>query len=324
MPETTKWDHKPLSDLIKKGRIDKYELAKAIDIKQTTLEAYLHNGNAPKLVDMIAIADALNVPMDYLCGRCTEEEARRILADYPKNFSEMYKNKREAYLAAGLHWPYNLVNDIVKGRNSTKTINCILTSGHIDAIDYMVRHLPDKLEEIIRLYYHDYKTVDEIVEITGEEKHLINMRLIEAISELRKPYNLDVIRIGVDVAERAKKAVRTAVELKKRIKAIEDMIADAENVGLITLKQEILSVKHMPSDIIQTVNPLSTNLKDLPLSKRAYNALRILGCKTLEDALNATRKRKLNGARNIGSKTREEILEMIQDTTGEDLNEVYE
>lgn len=61
---------KRLQHLRERRRISRRVLAELCGLSKNTISRYERGERVPSLTDAAAIADALDVTIDYLCGRC--------------------------------------------------------------------------------------------------------------------------------------------------------------------------------------------------------------------------------------------------------------
>ena len=73
--------------LLKEKGLTSYKVSKATGISQTTLSAWKHSGNPPKIERLRKIAEFLGVSIDYLTGNTYDNEPAIIYRPKSKDIS---------------------------------------------------------------------------------------------------------------------------------------------------------------------------------------------------------------------------------------------
>ena len=84
------WNPDNLNALIRKAGMTKDAVAAATGLSVASINGYTRGGkSAPGLEALIKMADFFAVPLDFIVGRCTEEEYRGIVDRYDEHFMEL-------------------------------------------------------------------------------------------------------------------------------------------------------------------------------------------------------------------------------------------
>lgn len=313
-----KWNSERLTALIDRAGISQYQLEKATGICHATIHAYCIGKMNPGISSLITLADYFAVPLDYLCGRCTEEQADGVLENYAEHFMALRRAPYEAYLVSGrrpLHtdryseyespWPYNLVDAIIGA-----PIDWVLTDDHLAALDHAMTILSDRERAAVLLYYQRGMNLADVGREFNVTRERIRQIIKKGVKKMRHTSNIDALRIGLIAAQGTEAAEARLRELESQVAHMEAKLADR--------KAAVEELNTILADAPYGFSGLSTPVIDLGLSVRSTNCLWRAGYDTLGEVLEAAQHGRLKGVRNLGRKSLEEVLTMLQAKTGKD------
>lgn len=311
-----KWNSERLTALIERAGLSQPQVALATDISLATIHAYCMGRVNPGLSSLMALADFFAVPLDYLCGRCTEEQAQAILANYNETFMALRRAPYEAYLVSGRKplnagryteyespWPYNLVDAIVG-----KPIDWVLTRDHLDALDYAMSTLSERERKAILLYYQHAMSLEDLSHEFNVTRERIRQVIIKGIKRMRHPSHISALRIGLVVARDTEAARERLRELETQIDGLEKKLAEH--------KAAVNELSAICATAPSATTGSDTSVFDLGLSVRSTNCLWRAGIDTLGQVIDAAEAGQLKGVRNLGMKSLEEILTVLYTITG--------
>ena len=311
-----KWNSERLTALIERAGISQPQVALATDISLATIHAYCMGRMNPGLSSLIALADFFAVPLDYLCGRCTEEQARAILENYRETFMALRRAPYESYLVSGRKplkagryadyespWPYNLV-DAIMG----KPIDWVLTEDHLDALDHAMRILSERERMAVLLYYKNGMNLEDVSREFNVTRERIRQIILKAIKRMRHPSYISALRIGLVIAQDTEAARARLLELETQIDNLEQKLAEH--------KAAVNELSAICAKAPSALTAPDTSVFDLGLSVRSTNCLWRAGYDTLGKVTDAAEAGKLKGVRNLGMKSLEEILAVLYTITG--------
>lgn len=292
-----------------------HELSLTIGMSQATLISYSRNSK-PDFCNLLTLADYFAVPLDYLAGRCTLEQANEILENYPSAFMALRRAPYEAYLSgrkpvnvdigeAEEPWPYNLMGKVFCEKWG-EVISEDQISGINSALDELTEREKDSVLRILRDGMTLKKTGAEHGVTVERERQILG----KALRKLRAPHRAALMRYGKEGCEERNRLTQSRKELEREYAEISE------------LKSKILSEKEEIGDLISrkgiipdTEKNPEMNLEQMDLSVRSYNCLYRHGCKTLQDVVDLAENRELMNVRNLGRKSAEEILSRIYEIT---------
>ena len=189
-----------------------------------------------------------------------------------------------------LEYPYNLIEDL-------ELEPCECFEHFNERLEFLLTKLviTDREEKIIRLYYIDGKTFEEIGREFGITRERIRQIQEKAIKKLKlfKKYFYDGKWCLME--ELAKEEHQKYLETQKSYWKYE------------SAKQYILQYE---SGVFLPIR--EQKIENLDLSMRSYNCLKRIGIRTIGDLLNFTYN-DLIKIRNLGRKSMKEILDKIHD-----------
>lgn len=311
-----KWNSERLNALIERAGLSQPQVALATDISLATIHAYCMGKVNPGLASLMTLADFFAVPLDYLCGRCTEEQARAILDNYNETFMALRRAPYEAYLVSGRKpisagrygeyeapWPYNLVDAIVG-----KPIDWVLTQDHLDALDFAMSTLSERESKAILLYYQCAMSLDDVSREFNVTRERIRQIILKGIKRMRHPSYISALRIGLVVAQDTEAARARLRELETQIDGLEQKLAEH--------KAAVNELSTICAKVPSALTAPDTSVFDLGLSVRSTNCLWRAGIDTLGQVIAAAEKGSLKDVRNLGMKSLEEILTVLYTITG--------
>lgn len=176
--------------MLEKSGMTKTGLARALGMSHSHLTNILNGRTAPNLGDLVAIADHFAVPLDFLTGRCSREEADRILKDYGKVYMDLRRAPFEAYLGGrkGLAveegveepWPYNLYHNVFR-----EPCARVITREQEAGIFTAVGMLPYREQKVILGYHQDGKDLKALGKEFGITPERVRLFLNKGIKTLR-------------------------------------------------------------------------------------------------------------------------------------------
>lgn len=307
-----------IAELIQKSGLSKEQVAGALGCSVSAINKYCSGELTPCLKTLLEAADFFAVPLDYLCGRCTEQQANEILKNYSGNFRKLQHAAYEKYLITDTQpdiilasrwkapWPYNLVDEVLG-----EPADFLLSDDHIAAINVSLESLPDRERSVILRYYQDGKTLQEI----GDEQSVSRTRIQQirdkGVLMLRHPHTVKMFRYGLAVTH----TMETLEEKQSEVKQAEERL-EFLMYNLSELDKEIRKRKAEVERLKALTPSLDNEIASFGLSVRSYNCLMRAKCKTLRDVVNLAQQGKLPTIRCMGKKSVKEVVEMIRVQTG--------
>lgn len=189
-----------------------------------------------------------------------------------------------------LEYPYNLIEDL-------ELEPCECFEHFNERLEFLLTKLviTDREEKIIRLYYIDGKTFEEIGKEYGTTRERIRQIHAKAIKKLKLFKKYFYGGKWCLMEELAKEEYQKYLETQKSYWKYE------------SAKQYILQYE---SGIFLPIR--EQKIENLDLSMRSYNCLKRAGIRTIGDLLNLTYN-DLFKIRNLGRKSMKEVLDKIHD-----------
>ena len=196
---STKWNSSILKELIKAANIPNIVLASRIGISSTSLTKYCSGETEPSIGNMLRIAEYFDVSLDFLAGRCSEQDTQNILSEYPKHFNTLKRTAYEKYLFENgkthdeaknkyiTPWPYNLLDQLNIGVPSPIMISWDITEKDLKLIDEALSTLTVKERSAILYYYHDGQTLQKIASRLEVSKSRVGQLIQHGIAKLKNP-----------------------------------------------------------------------------------------------------------------------------------------
>lgn len=308
-----------LKGLIKRTGSTNAELERAMDISQPTFQNVMQGRTAPSVDFVMKMADFFGVSVDYLLGRC-ETEGRQGDYDFEEIRLESYERylrhrKTEwgvrAALADGYQapWPYNLAEEILG-----EEFPCIMTKDQMEGLREASKHLTEREQEYIWLYYRCGYTLEDIGKKYDVTKQWVRLNIARGVRKMQQPRLRDMVRYGYSGSlmrgenKRLEDENRWLEERNKTLRErIEENLRDAEKKS-----QEL---EEQVGAVVVEVPNLDISIDELDLSVRSYNCLHRAGCYTVEDIVKYCKnpdKNGLLGIRNMGKRSAEEVAKRLQ------------
>ena len=287
-----------LRHLVDSTGMSLYEISRASGISQSALQSYHSRRCKPDLDNLVKLADYFAVPLDYLAGRCTLEQAKEISENYSSTFMVLRRAPYEAYLIGRkptnvrigegeAPWPYNLMG-LVCGVAWDE----IIVDDQIAGINTVLDELTEREKESVLLNLRDGMTLAQSGAVHGVTVERERQILAKALRKLRAPHRKALMVYGKEGCEKRS----SLAKLKSRI--------EAENANII----DILRFSDMAPDEKKF---RELPIEEMDLSVRSYNCLHRSGYKTLGGVIDLVESGKLINVRNLGRRSAEEILDKI-------------
>ncbi len=189
-----------------------------------------------------------------------------------------------------LEYPYNLIEDL-------ELEPCECFEHFNERLEFLLTKLviTDREEKIIRLYYIDGKTFEEIGKYFGITRERIRQIHAKAITKLKLFKKYFYVGKWCLMEELAKEEYQKYLETQKSFRTYE------------SAKQYILQYE---SGVFLPIR--EQKIENLDLSMRTYNCLKRAGIRTIGDLLNFSYY-DLIKIRNLGRKSMKEVLDKIHD-----------
>ena len=217
-----------IQDLMKQSKLTQSELAKRIDIAESTLSRFI-SGRTDKLGNesIMRIAEIFNVSTDFLLG----------ITDEPD---------RKNYDVSELGLSVEAARNLYTGRVNAGVVNRLLTDPHFAEATYLIsRYLNDTLAVGFAAQNQLYDSVTSLM--NG------NKQAIRDIFALKTPlYQADLSAIQRQFMAAVKEIKKNADTEIEQTKKIQKDIFD-KMVSELTKGQDIQKCKITPEDIADTV-----------------------------------------------------------------------
>ncbi len=327
-------------------------VSEGIGISTDSFNAIMQGKYEPNLHTLIKIADFFAVPLDFLAGRCTKEQAVRVLNDYPKHFMEVRRASYEQYMAVRekldlpdvkgdieAPYPYNLYEAIL-----ANNVDWVISEQQLKGLDWAMDSLTDKEKNIIYSYYRDGMTLTKIGESYGVTRERIRQMISKGVKKLKHPSRLEAI-LGASFnryrsKENIEREVRKLSEMSENYQKNADALAKAESLVAIReqkindivailkssdlddiadIVEKIEKVRDKDIEDALTKRKLNKNIEVLELSVRSQNGLLRAGIITVADIVNMLEydSERFENIKNLGVKCREEIVDKLNSYMGE-------
>lgn len=292
-----------LNDLIKQSGMPIEKIAKESGIGESTLYKILKHNYNPSVDGMWALADYFAVPLDYLVGRLSKEDAEKVKESYKENWRVLQKATYEyAFLSKKgsgrkpipkgyeAPWPYNLLDDIYD-----EAFTWILTEDQENGVNAALERLNQREREVIRAIYFDGMTLSKIGSIYQVTLERIRQIHKKAIRKLRAPSNKQLIEDGLNGS-----------------KLINEERAYISNRKMELIKER-LELKVMEEiDAISDSDPFAVPFEEIfEPSVRVFNCLKRSHIDTIYEIIEAFKTGDILKVRNLGHKSIAEIIESL-------------
>lgn len=312
------WEGNRLKILMQKANLSMSETAEILNISKVAINKYVNANESPSFAVIEKMADYFAVPLDYLCGRCSLEDAQNMLDKYETYFNSIRRGTYEQYLMGNTHikhfdinkyekpYPYNLIYSIF-GR-----ADWVLTDRNLKAIDNGLNQLEERYREITIAYFKEHLTCDMLSRRYDVTKTRVNQIIDKSLRILRNPaISMEMRRGALPISEieylnekldtREKAIIHREEEIKKYEEEISKYINDRK-----------------PAAITPVTN--ATHLEELDLSIRSYNCLTRANIHTLTDLIGILDNGHIIVIRGMGCKSLNEVIDVINHTTNANYN----
>lgn len=325
------WDGSILIDLMARTGITTRYFAEKSGLSLSSINNYRSNKTAPGVDTLVIIANFFNVPLDYLCGRYSEDDAKAFIAEYPQYFEKLRKKDYEDFLEKKAEYrnkdnsweapyPYNLLDDIF-----CASYDHIASDDEIDALHAMIETLHPKEQICLNEYYENGKSLDEIGIMLNVTAERIRQIIAKGLRKLRHPSRRKTIENGLkyNAAKIDYFAKLKEVDNREQILAYKE---EAFNKKLQDYKDKVkpdfddfVAIRMAQND----PDILDTPIEELNLSVRAFNALKRAKINTLGAIIERYSKGNdqdgLIYVNNLGRKSIDDIIEQCYKVLGVDI-----
>lgn len=323
------FDSSNLKELMRESGLSHVQISDVTGIPLSTLNFVLNGRVLPNASFLLTMSDYFGVSLDALCGRepLGEEFGKDFMSlrrgDYEGTFLHRQRvGTKEKFGEAP--YPYNLLDDIVGGSgwNTNKTedgfFSDLVTPDQEAALRYVLSLLKERERDIVRLYYEEGKTLEEVGKVYGLTRERVRQILARAVRLLRHPSRFNLIRYGLDGYERISAN-------KLRLKALQEESAALDEMQVELAKRRVYLESELSATDYIVPQKKITSLSCLPieemdLSVRSFNCLRRAGCSTAQDVADLAGKgaTEMLRVRNLGRRSMEEIFDKLQALSGLD------
>lgn len=305
-----------LNHLVESTGMSVCELSRRIGISYPALRSYCTRRAKPDFENLVKLADYFSVPLDYLAGRCTLEQAKEISENYAATFMVLRRAPYEAYLAGRKPtkfyigeweepWPYNLMGNVFG-----VPWDEVISEDQIAGINSALDELTEREKDSVLLNMRDGMTLEQSGSRHGVTRERERQILAKSFRKLSSPRGKALMMYGKEGAEKRSRLAKFRKEL------------EAEEAEVAELKSRIEAEKANIADIIycEKINHdvqkrREMKIEEMDLSVRSYNCLYRARCKTLGDVMDLVDSGKLLTVRNLGKRSAEEILGKIYPIT---------
>ena len=204
-------------------------------------------------------------------------------------------------------YPYNLLEDIYGER-----YEAILDEDLKAGLDYAISTLTERQQAMLKEYYENEKTYDEIAKEVGITRERIRQVIVKALRMLRHPSRMHYIKYGYKIAsgELSRQVEERYSEEIKRLEAVySDKVSELrQKISELDDNSKRLEYK----ESVDFMRSLELPITDLDLSVRSYNCLVRAGIETLYELCNYTYN-DLIAVRNLGRKSTEEVIAKMKE-----------
>lgn len=278
--EDYSWSRNRLAFLMERVGISEKELSEKTGVSVPSIANYMNGRGNPTVANIIKLADFFNIPMDFLIGRCSEDEENLIKENFYRRYAEGRKELFEKHcFEQGLEsrpgtvivdvskierpWPYNLMYD-------TCGEIAFFSKDHEAGLNEALSRLSSEERDVIISRYKNGISLREIGDKYGVTRERIRQIEEKTVKKLSVCGTMDLILYGAKEAENRKKEAM--------------------------LNKRKASVRIIP-------------LEKAGLSNRSYHALIKAGADTVGDLIDIAEKREAGAIPYIGTKSEAEIYE---------------
>ncbi len=312
-------------------------LADAIGIQFGTLRSYIE-GEQPCVENLVKIADYFAVPLDFLMGRCTEEQANSILDNYSANFMALRLAPYESYLIGRAKLPSNFVNNRYNGEEpypynlvdaiNGEPIDWVLRKENIDGLEWAVSTLNERERLCVNAYYREGNSLSAVGKLIGVTTERARQILHRAVRRLCHPSKASQILNGWHSIEEIDTYINTVLKEKEKALAERELFLKEKENALTEKDKKINAIAdelrlqgrtEQVEDALRSTNDMSLYSRDLcclDLSVRPFNCLYRAGIRTVGDIISSLEENAENfkHIRNLGMKSYTEVLRKLDET----------
>ena len=303
------WSYDRFKHLLENAGLNPYRLAELLGLWSEELErCYGTRYGYPALSTVVRVADFFAVPIDFLTGRCTEEEAKNLLENYAKSVKTIRASFGQAFEEP---WPYNLITDLY-----FEPLDGPLTDDQQKGLDHALSKLDSRERNIIIIRYQTKDAYAIVARRWGVTLERVRQLYTRAMSKLRAPLNRSMILLGL---ERSRKEGELAKREQEIAAAWVELEQEQDQINSLRAKfgeEKMRLLEKSPERMRHEVVLEQIGIEKLGLSLRAYNCLtRHVGVRTVAELIKKSKK-DLQSARTLGPTTYEEIVRKTRQFTG--------
>lgn len=340
---TKKWTGEILTKLVESTGSGQDKVAAAIGISSQSLRLYM-KGRTPPFEKCILLADFFAVPLDFLCERCDEQTAEKLLSEYPATYEKIRRAEYETvlfhkamepipiptgYIAP---WPYNLIDDIFQ-----ESFAAPIDDDQTEGLSTALSMLSPRERDALILRYSQNMNLSEIAMQFQVTRERVRQIISKAIRKLRNPIYKNLILYGKKTNQAMTELKNKEAELNNREKSLEakelylqEILQENEKYAFLNAIAPAQLPDDLPDDIPDTrpdqwgnrFHPSDAFLC-LELSVRSYNALLRSDIATVKEILKYIRLGKLHRVRNLGICSCNEIILKVSKAVGYNCYNIY-
>jgi len=306
---------KRFCELVNASPLTQREIASKLGIAQCTLTGWLHRDLGMTTESLVKAADLFGVSLDYLTGR-TDGMDESVDAEWFKKqqrfgYEQYLKTtKRKNYLDESTTyeapWPYNLLDEIYMPYDKVPPED--IEDRLLKAIDTL---LPRERDVVLE-YFKEDKTMDEVGRDFNVTRERVRQITKKAVRKLRHPSVVKII-------DHSAKELELMRQIKDETLKLKAQLANAKKQS-----EEAMAGKPNESDSVRE-DASRMKIEEMELSVRSQTCLGRSGIRTLGELENRILNEGSYGLeriRNLGRKSKEEILSKMWAITGENWEEI--
>ena len=206
-----------------------------------TFNAIMQGKLEPSVVNLTKIADYFAVPLDFLVGRCTKEQADAVLKDYSKHFMQLRRISFEEYLSvknklnlpttninAESPYPYNLYEAVLN-----QPVDWIITSMQEEGLEWALSTLTEREENYIRLYYQAGINLSKIGKKYSVSRERVRQVIAKGVRKLSHPSRKTAILGKYRTIEEAEKKMQELVLMAEDYEKKANELMETKNLVFI-------------------------------------------------------------------------------------------
>lgn len=202
------FDPSVLKDLLRRSGLSYREISRVTGVPVSTISVALR-GASVGISFLLTFADYFGVSLDALCGR------EKVPESFERNFMYLRRLDYEAAIRSGQKfsyakekggrcgegpYPYNLLDAVCgAGLRSRKPEDCwqtVLTADQEDGLSDALSLLPDRLQDILCLYFEEGESLEEVGQVYDITRERVRQLISRGIRMLRHPVLFNLIRYG--------------------------------------------------------------------------------------------------------------------------------